>query len=111
MGKVGRARELRENATEAELALWRILRRRQIGGHRFRRQQPLGRYIVDFVCLEKRLVVKVDGGQHSCQIAYDSVRSGWLESEGFRVLRFWNNEVLVDTEAVGAVIFEALESL
>ena len=90
--------------------MWGHIRRRQMNGHRFRRQHPLGRYIVDFVCLERGLIIEVDGGQHSRQTAYDSARSEWLESEGFMVLRFWNNEVLTDTEAVLTVILEALEN-
>jgi very-short-patch-repair endonuclease len=72
------ARELRKNLTEAERTLWRHLRLRQFGGYKFRRQQPIGNYIVDYVCLEKRLIIELDGGQHSKQIAYDSERTAWL---------------------------------
>ncbi|MBI4523155.1 MAG: glycosyltransferase [Deltaproteobacteria bacterium] len=105
-----RARRLRKNPTETERALWQHLRLRQIGGHKFRRQQPLGRYIVDFVCLEKHLVVEVDGGQHGeqAQAAHDAERSAWLEQEGFRVLRFWDNEVLREIGNVKEVIWKAL---
>ena len=105
-----RARRLRKNPTEAERLLWQHLRLRQFGGHKFRRQQPLGRYIVDFVCLERRLVVEVDGGQHSeqGQAAYDAQRSVWLQQEGFRVLRFWDHEVLRQLEAVKEAIGRAL---
>ena len=71
-------------------------------------QQPLGPYIVDFVCLEKKLILEVDGGQHSEQLSYDTERSTWLEAQGFRVLRFWNNEVLKEIEVVKQVIAEAL---
>ena len=71
-------------------------------------QQPLGPYIVDFVCLEKKLILEVDGGQHSEQLSYDTERSTWLEAQGFRVLRFWNNEVLKEIEVVKQVITEAL---
>ena len=85
-----RAGELRNNPTEAERSLWQHLRLRQLGGHKFRRQQSLGPYIVDFVCLEKRLIIEVDGGQHSEQKAYDAERNTWLEVQGFHVLRFWN---------------------
>jgi adenine-specific DNA-methyltransferase len=99
-----KARTLRKNPTDAERFLWRHLRLRQIGGYKFRRQQPLGRYIVDFVCLEKRLVVEIDGGQHSEQAAYDHKRSVWLEAQGFRILRFWDHEVLKHIEAVKQVI-------
>jgi very-short-patch-repair endonuclease len=74
-----RAKELRNNPTEAERILWQHLRLRQLGGLKFRRQQPLGNYIVDFVCLGKRLVVEVDGGQHNSQHSYDEQRDAWLE--------------------------------
>lgn len=94
--------------TEAERALWRHLRLRQVGGAKFRRQQPIGPYILDFVCFEKKLVIEVDGGQHSEQGAYDGERSAWLEAEGFRVLRFWNHDVLGQIEAVAEAIMEAL---
>jgi len=94
--------------TEAELALWRHLRLRQLKGCKFRRQQPIGKYIVDFVCLEKRLIIEVDGGQHSGHASYDSERNAWLESQGFSVLRFWNNQVLKEMEAVEEVIMDAL---
>ncbi len=104
-----KARELMKNPTEAERMLWNHLRLRQFGGHKFRRQQPLGPYIVDFVCLEKKLIVEVDGGQHSEQVAYDKERSAWLEAQGFRVLRFWNHEVLKEIEVVKEVIAEALD--
>jgi very-short-patch-repair endonuclease len=104
-----RAKELRNNPTEAERMLWRHLRLRQLGEYKFRRQQPLGNCIVDFVCLEKRLIIEVDGGQHSTQAAYDQQRSTWLEQQGFCVLRFWNHEVLQNIEAVKEVIWQALE--
>ena len=80
-----RAKQLRMNSTDAELLLWRVLRSRQLAGHKFRRQQPLGGFIVDFVCLEKRLVVEVDGGQHNepRQAAHDSERSAWLQQQAF----------------------------
>ena len=74
-----------------------------------RRQQPLGRYIVDFVCLEKRLIVELDGGQHAEQVLSDTARTAWLETQGFRVLRFWNNEVLSEIESVKEAIREALQ--
>ena len=82
---------------------------RNIGGNKFRRQQPIGKYIVDFVCLDKKLIVEVDGSQHGDQIPYDNERTAWLESEGYRVLRFWNNEVLEDAEIVSEVVVKALE--
>jgi very-short-patch-repair endonuclease len=103
-----RARQLRNDSTETERLLWQHLRRRQFDGFRFRRQQPLGVYIVDFVCLEKRLVIELDGGQHADSADYDERRSAWLESQGFRVLRFWDNDVWEDVEAVKQAIWDAL---
>ncbi len=101
-------RELRKHLTENERALWKHLRLRQFRGYKFRRQQPIGKYIVDFVCLEKRLIIEVNGGQHSEQTAYDLERDTWLECQGFSVLRFWNNQVLKEMEAVEEVIVDAL---
>jgi very-short-patch-repair endonuclease len=103
-----KVRQLRKNPTEAERALWKHLRLRQIGGCKFRRQQPIGKYIVDFVCLEKRLVIEVDGGQHSEQVSYDMERDAWLEKQGFRILRFWDNQVLKETDSVKEMIIGAL---
>jgi very-short-patch-repair endonuclease len=105
-----KAQELRRNPTEAERKLWPHLRLRQLGGHRFRRQHPLGKYIVDFVCLGKRIVIEVDGGQHDEQthILYDKERTEWIERQGFRVLRFWDHEVMQSTEAVKEAIWQAL---
>ena len=82
---MNRARELRKHSTDAERLLWRHLRSRQVAGHKFRRQQPLGSFFVDFVCLEKRLIIELDGGQHneSAQAVYDSRRSEWLAHQGF----------------------------
>ena len=103
-----KARELRKNPAEAERKLWKYLRLRQLGGYKFRRQQPLGSYIVDFVYLEKKLIVELDGGQHSIQINYDAKRTEWLETHGFRVLRFWNNDVLEEIEIVKELIAKEL---
>jgi len=96
--------------TDAERALWSRLRKRQLKGLLFRRQYPLGRYIVDFVCLEQRLVIEVDGGQHNDQQTYDAMRTPWLEAQGYRVLRFWNNDVLTQTHAVVESIAASLRS-
>lgn len=104
------ARTLRRDMTEAETALWRHLRRRQLQGHRFRRQCPIGRYVVDFVCIERRLVVEVDGGQHAGSTR-DPPRDAWLRAQGFLILRFWNNEVLEQIEDVCDMILESLSKL
>ena len=109
MNNTARARQLRKSPTDAEKALWNILRNRQISGYRFRRQAPIGRYIVDFVCFENRLVIEVDGGQHLERAKYDAGRTAWLESAGFRVIRFWNNQVLEETEAVRDAIWMAIQ--
>jgi very-short-patch-repair endonuclease len=98
------------NSTEAEKMLWSYLRASQIEGYKFRRQHPLGIYIVDFVCLKRKLIVEVDGGQHAERLENDEARSAWLTGQGFRVLRFWNNEVLEEMEAVLEVIRAALTS-
>ena len=102
------ARALRKSPTEAERALWRHIRLRQLEGCKFRRQQPLGRCIVDFVCFEKKLIIELDGGQHAEQMASDAERTAWLETQGFRVLRFWNHDVLSNIEAVKEAIRGAL---
>src|SRR4030067_3471325 len=95
-GKLQQA--LRKNMSNAEQALWNVLRGRQVSGLKFRRQHPLGDYILDFVCLEYKLVIEVDGGQHGQQAGYDENRTQELHAAGFRVLRFWNNEVLKEIE-------------
>ena len=104
------ARALRHNPTEAEKLLWRQLRMWQIDGFKFRRQQPIGPYIVDFVCLEKRLIIELDGGQHAEQVEYDAERDAWLYEQGFTVLRFWNNDVLQNINGVKESILSKLES-
>ncbi|MFH1869463.1 MAG: endonuclease domain-containing protein [Pseudomonadota bacterium] len=101
--------KLRKNMTDAEIRLWQRLRGRQIAGCKFRRQHPFLDYVLDFVCLEKRLVVEVDGGQH-LENERDQLRDGRLHEAGFRVLRFWNNQVLHETDAVVEVIWAALQS-
>jgi|SRR2546426_679308 very-short-patch-repair endonuclease len=97
---IERARQLRGTMTDAEVRLWIRLRGAQVEGYRFRRQVAIGPYIVDFVCMRARLVIEVDGGQHSERTAQDSFRTAWLKSRGFRVLRFWNTDVLGNTEGV-----------
>ena len=103
------ARILRSNLTDAEKRLWRRLQRRQIGGAKFRRQQPIGRYIVDFVCFECRVIGEVDGGQHAERQYDDEQRTRWFEARGYRVLRFWNNDVLENTDAVAQAVLDAVE--
>ena len=100
---------LRRNMTEAESKLWRALRLQQFSGFKFRRQHPLGNYVLDFVCLSAKVVIEVDGSQHAEAVAVDEERSRFLEGAGFRVLRFWNNQVLGETEAVLIRIGEELE--
>ena len=109
-GPVARARDLRANATDAERKLWEALRRKQISGHRFRRQYPLGPYFADFVCLPVRLIVEVDGGQHAEdeQRVHDEKRTAWLARNRFRVLRFWNWEVRKNLEGVIGAIEHAV---
>ena len=99
-----RAKRLRGNLTEAEKHLWFQLRRRQLDGYRFRRQVPLGPYVADFACLEEKLIVELDGGQHALEAERDAKRDQWFADRGYRVLRFWNNDVLSNTEAVLAEI-------
>jgi very-short-patch-repair endonuclease len=98
-GLTGIARGLRKRSTDAERELWRHIRDRQIEGIKFRRQQPAGRYVVDFVNFEKRVVVEVDGGQHALD-PRDKIRDEWLRAEGYQVLRFWDNQVFSDIEGV-----------
>ena len=102
------ARELRHNMTDAEHALWRILRNRQFAGVKFRRQVSIGPYIADFVCYDARLVIEADGGQHNESKA-DNLRDAWFAANGFRVLRFWNNEILNNPEGVATIIALALK--
>jgi very-short-patch-repair endonuclease len=102
------ARTLRKQMTDAERLLWRHLRNRELGGWKFRRQYPVGSFIVDFICVEKNVVIEVDGGQHAENEALDLQRSAYLNKMGYRVLRFWNNEVLQETEAVLEAIFANL---
>jgi len=95
-----RSRRLRRDQTEAERKLWLRLRNRQLGDVKFRRQHFISPFIADFCCPEKWLVVELDGGQHVEQAKVDQERTAFLESKGYRVLRFWNNEVFVNMEAI-----------
>jgi very-short-patch-repair endonuclease len=105
-----RARKLRRNATEAEKRLWSRLRDRQLAGRKFRRQVPIGPYVVDFFCPDGELIVELDGGQHAIETERDDKRTRWLESEGYRVIRFWNNDVLGNTDGVLDAISRTLDS-
>jgi very-short-patch-repair endonuclease len=104
-----KARRLRREMTDAERLLWGQLRQRQIAGLKFRRQHPLGGFIVDFVCIEAGLVIEVDGGQHGERQCEDEARTAWLNSQGYRVLRFWNNEVLQNLDGVREAIWTELQ--
>ena len=101
-----RARAMRGAPTDAELRLWRLLRDRRLSGFKFRRQVPVGPYIVDFLCVGAKLIVEADGSQHA-ESPRDNVRDAYLESQGWKVLRFWNNEVLQNREGVLETILRA----
>jgi very-short-patch-repair endonuclease len=103
-----RARQLRNAATDAERHLWCQLRREQLAGYKFRRQYPIANYIVDFVCIPARLVIELDGGQHVDAAVSDARRTQIIEAQGYRVLRFWNDDVLLRTELVLEEIFRHL---
>ena len=107
--KTNFARRLRHDMTQAEQRLWHALRLRQMGGLKFRRQFPSAGCIADFICLEAKLVIEVDGGQHVSRQVQDDIRSASIEAAGFRILRFWNHEVLGDTEAVKSAVWQALQ--
>ncbi|MGN2242581.1 endonuclease domain-containing protein [Frateuria sp. GZRR33] len=107
---VDRARGLRVGMTDAEQRLWYYLRNRQLDGCKFRRQHEIDRYVVDFVCSERMLVVELDGSQHFDQQDYDEARTRYLQAKGYRVLRFWNNDVLTNIESVLEAAVEALAS-
>ena len=103
------ARRLRRDSTDAERLMWRHLRDRQLGGFKFRRQRPIAGHVVDFVCMEHSLVVEIDGGQHDWQAVEDERRTAALEAAGFRVVRFWNNDVLRNTKDVLSQLLLVLE--
>ena len=102
------AKTLRQNMTEAEQLLWKHLRAHRLLDQKFRRQQPLGSYIVDFVHFETKLIIEADGGQHN-ESNSDAVRDSWLVKEGFRVLRFWNHDILNNTDDVLETLLKAIE--
>ncbi len=98
---------LRQNTTDAERRLWAALWDRRLQGYKFRRQHPIGRFVVDFACIKHRLVIEADGGQHHESVC-DTQRTTWLESQGWRVIRFWNNDILANTEGVMSTVLQAL---
>ena len=100
MSRIETSRRLRRRSTDVERLLWSRPRDRQLAGAKFRRQHPIGPYIVDFFCLEQRLVIELDGGQHARRSRHDAKRDHWLESRGYRVLRFWNNDAMRNVEGV-----------
>jgi very-short-patch-repair endonuclease len=109
-GKVRTERRLRRALTDAERKLWFAVRDRRLDGHKFVRQEAIGPYIVDFVCREKKLVIEVDGGQHAESVR-DRVRDAALAADGYRVLRFWNSDVLGNKDGVLTVILAALQGI
>jgi very-short-patch-repair endonuclease len=108
VARTAQAKILRRNSTEAEKKLWLLLRDRQLQGWKFRRQVPLGPYIVDFYCSEAKLVVEADGGQHA-NSASDDIRTAWLIKNGYRVKRYWNNEIQQNPEGIFIDLLEALK--
>ncbi len=101
-----RSREFRQPLTPAEQKLWSVLRNRNLGGFKFRRQHPIGHFIVDFYCAEKHLVIEIDGDVHSQQIEYDLTRSDWLQSLGYTVLRYQNQQILHQLDEVAGDIIQ-----
>jgi len=106
-----KARSLRRDMTDVERVLWRVLRGKQLGRHRFRRQHPIGRYIADFACIEQKLVIELDVGKHQERLAYDEQRTALLQAQGWRVLRFWNNDISNNSDGVLTTIMENLTAL
>ena len=102
------AQSMRHKQTHAEGLLWYYLRKKQLGGYKFRRQQPVGPYIADFACLPQKLLIELDGGQHGDPHTADEQRDLFLRQQGYRVLRFWNHEVFADCFAVLQRVYEAL---
>lgn len=105
-----KARALRKSETDAERKIWQLLRSRSLNDAKFRRQHPVGPYIVDFICINEKLIIELDGSQHQQQQTYDAQRTAFLEQAGYRVIRFWDNDVLLKTENVMQAIYDALGS-
>ncbi|GAA0482371.1 hypothetical protein GCM10009096_25880 [Parasphingorhabdus litoris] len=104
-----RAKSMRSEPTEAEAKLWTILRAKRLGGYKFRQQVPVDHYIADFVCFTKKLIVEADGSQHA-ENSYDQKRDDYLKAQGFRILRFWNNDILNNSDGVATAILAALKA-
>jgi very-short-patch-repair endonuclease len=107
--RIKRARRLRAESTDVERKLWAVLRSRQLGGAKFRRQFPIDNYFADFACVEARLIVELDGGQHGDQVDYDERRTQALEAGGWKVIRFWNTDVIENLDGVASTILAELE--
>jgi len=105
-----RARTLRKTLTDAESVLWLALKKRQVNGIKFRRQHRIGSYIIDFICLSHRLIIEVDGAHHQNQIEYDTIRTKFLNAAGYKVLRFWNNEVFNQLDGVLETIWKTISN-
>ena len=105
------ARSLRGDMTDVERLLWRALRDKQLNGHRFRRQHPIGSYITDFACIEEKIIIELDGGQHQEQQEHDEQRTAFLQAHGWQVVRFWNNDVLNNVDGVVFTIAGHLKAL
>ena len=105
------ARKLRQNSTLQEQKIWKLLRNRQFKGLKFKRQFPIGEYIVDFVCEEKKIVIEIDGGQHNIpeEINKDNYRTNFIEAKGYKVIRFWNNEIDDNLEGVYSKLLEVFK--
>jgi very-short-patch-repair endonuclease len=106
-----RAKALRQQQTDAESLLWYRLRNRHFLGLKFRRQRPIGKYFADFACVEIGLVIELDGGQHPQQVTYDTARAQAMRQQGFQTLRFWDNDVLTQTDLVMEKIFQVVQTL
>lgn len=103
------AKRMRKAPTDAERRLWSVLRSHRLVGWKFKRQEQIGDYVVDFICFRARLIIEADGSQH-VENAADEARTAWLSSQGFRVLRFWNNDILIESDGVATAILAALET-
>lgn len=106
-----KSKQLRKEMTPEELRLWYLLRGRRFFGYKFRRQMPIGTYIVDFACFKAKLIIELDGGQHQDEEAYDQLRTAYLKTNGWEVVRFWNNEFRVNEEEVLNIILQRLQCL